>query len=167
MAARIPHRCSYPGCRELITDGPRCAEHKAQSSREHIARRRYKIDEGSWKLTKDVLKANGNTICQRVIDGERCRMPVWGFHHVIEVEIREDLAFHQENIVGLCKACHNTVTFGGAEEAIYVPTLWRTPMSDEPMPPITIMPGAMLTREQEEMCWTLANRLALFQKEAV
>jgi HNH endonuclease len=163
MANRIPRRCAFVGCHEVgVFNGPYCDDHKAQSSREHIARRRYKIDERQWTALKDYLKGIGNVICQRVIDGERCRKGIWCFHHIVPVEVREDLAFTWENIVGLCHACHSSVEHGDPEAALYVPTLWRTPMSEEPVPNIVVMPGAMITSEQEAILWSLSNRLALF-----
>lgn len=165
MAQRIPRKCLRPGCPVIgVFDGSYCDEHRRQNKKDRSASRLV-TDTPEWLRLRESLMANGNVICAMVDGfGVRCRRPLWGFHHVIEVAARKDLALHQENLVPLCRECHNSVTFGDPTNARYVPTSWSfagiVAQAD-----IGVLPGHKVTDAQAKLLWTLAERTRHFAKE--
>lgn len=161
MPQAAPRKCSYGRCPNVgHFNGPYCDEHRAPSGREHMQRRRVKVPDRPWKLLTDALKGYGNTICSVVDEyGVRCNQPAWGFHHILAAEDRFDVALHQENVVPVCKACHNTVESHPAR-ARYVPSIWN--FMGEGQQDIGVLPGATVTPAQEEQLWTLRNRRERF-----
>ena len=114
----------------------------------------------AWERLKDFLKSLCNVICQWVgTDGVRCTKPVYIFHHIIEVSVRPDLELNWQNVVGVCKNHHPTPN--AKDQGQFTPTLYRTPMSDEPLPLIVAAPGQKVPKDL--VLWTRENRLELFK----
>lgn len=161
MPDRPPHRCNYPGCSILIyDDAAQCDEHRNKIAKvKQHGRGGARTYSPAWKDLVAHAKACGNVVCQSVDSmGVRCRRPVWGFHHVIAVDRCHDLELDQRNIVGLCQACHNRVTFSDSEpRELYVPTVWIM-MGIQMQEDIELLPGMTATQAQRAKLWSLANR---------
>lgn len=158
MPDRMPTKCLDPRCSNIghyHNTGGRCPQH-----RETGAERQKNRDLGPrWENFKKLLRGCGNTICQRVdVYGFRCKNPVKFFHHILDVFSRSDLQVHPENVVGVCEHCHPTPQ--AQDQGRFVPTLWRTPMTDEPLPVMVAIPGQKVPPSL--VLWTLANRLERF-----
>lgn len=76
------------------------------------------------------------------------------FHHILPAEARPELAFDWRNVVGVCQGCHPRPD--DADQGLYVPTMWRTPMSSEPLPELSVLPGQ--APKQGQGLWSLAER---------
>ena len=57
-----------------------------------------------------------------MIDGVRCRFPAVIIHHLIEVRQREDLKFHQGNVVMVCRNHHPRPS--DPDQGEYTPTVY-------------------------------------------
>ncbi len=162
MANRIPRRCAYAGCNVVSADFPRgyCPEHEVKSKSERNAGRFYGA---AWKRTRESIQQQ-NPFCAYVNSyGVRCRYPGVIAHHIIAYAIRPDLEHDQENLVMLCRACHNVVEKDELG-ARYTPTAFSV-MGIVTQEDIGLMPGWEATREQEAQIWTLTNRIARFARE--
>lgn len=160
MATRPPRSCLK--CGAAHTNRGWYCESCGPPPRERPASSDPRIHEtAAWHRLRENLRAQGNVFCQHVDgDGRRCTEPVWGFHHIIEGGSRPDLILNQRNIVGLCRGHHpkpadRDQLKGGVG---YVPTLWRTPMSGEPLPETICQPGAVLGMSRWHELWTAENR---------
>jgi hypothetical protein len=60
-------------------------------------------------------------------------------------------------------SCHNKVE-ANPERSRFIPTLYRAPMSGDPLPETLVAAGAKVSHEQEALLWTLANRQARFAR---
>src|SRR2546430_14951898 len=110
MTERPTRKCNKVNCTEVGQwEGGYCPAHaKQQGARRQQSRHGFETNDSKWRKFVDVLRGLGNFICQSVDSfGVRCSSPVWGFHHILEVSARPDVAVHPENVVGVCMACHN------------------------------------------------------------
>jgi hypothetical protein len=162
MGDRIPRICSC-GCGGLTNGDSYIAGHNRSSNNRRRDRQANRLPTNSttWEKCKLYLKNVGNVFCQRVDEnGYRCSELVWGFHHILPAEDYPSLATHHENLVGVCLRCHNKVE-AAPERSRFVPTLYRTPMSDEPMPHILFRSGEKIPPGVE--LWTPENRRKRFE----
>ena len=165
MPDRIPRKCNAPGCPNFgVYAGGYCPDHLRTHE---VGRKKPKLNiyDARWEQLKKLLRGYGNTVCQRIgpCPGEdrpdvRCTNPVYFFHHIIDAEAYPHLAHDQRHIVGVCKSCHPAP--GAGDQGVYVPTLWRTPMTNEELPAPLCLPGEAVTREQKALLWSLAERRA-------
>ena len=163
MPDRIPRICAC-GCGELTDGGSYISGHNRSASRALDKARRLPTNSTLWTKFKLTLKAHGNAVCQSIDEsGYRCTHPVWGFHHIMPAEKYPDLAVHPENVVGVCLTCHNKIE-AAPDRSRFVPTMYRPPMSQDPLPLILVMPGEKATKEQETELWTPANRRLRFAR---
>ena len=161
MSNRIPKICAC-GCGGETKGDAYLPGHKRNSSRSRDRQaNRLPTNSSQWTRFTLVLK-HLNQFCQSVDeDGYRCREVLWGFHHILPAEDYPSLAMHPENVVGVCLSCHNKAE-AHPERSRFVPTLWRTPMSDEPLPQIIFKPGEKIPPGVE--LWTPENRRKRFEK---
>jgi hypothetical protein len=167
LTSRPPRVCLYPGCGETgdwVPHGGRCPKHRRGTDIARAAQGGPSLNTPTWERMRQSLIGVGNVHCQRIgpCPGEarpdvRCSNSVYIFHHIISRAQRPDLMYHPRNIVGVCRSCHPKPDDG--DQGRFVPTLWRTPMSDEPVPPLVCVPGEKVPAFVER--WTLANRLVL------
>src|SRR5262249_3310742 len=137
LTDRPPRICATVGCGAIgVWDGGHCPKHTA-ANRKSRKVFRHLGTAASERFRASVLALN--SVCQRVgpcpgerRDGVRCTNPASIVHHLLEVEQRPDLEMDQRNVVCVCAHCH--VRFAANDQGRYVPTLWRTPMSDDPVP---------------------------------
>lgn len=115
----------------------------------------YNVD---WDRLKNHLRGCGNVICQRVENGVRCTRPVWAYHHILEAKDFPQFAYDWRNLVGVCRSHHPRP--GEADQGIYIPTLYRAPMSFDPLPLPLVEPGREVPRDKQPLLWTRENRLA-------
>ena len=154
MANRFFTYCREAGCTERHNNaGGYCEKHR-ETNTYLIGRRQRalhsKKTDPVWRLYacaawakhfRNAFFGNGNVICQKIIDGQRCRFPVDILHHIISPRERPDLMYHagevlyngivlHSQIVGVC-AHHHENSEGEPKEnfarlnEIYVPTVWR------------------------------------------
>lgn len=142
MPTRLHRYCGERGCTERHNNRGRfCAKHEKDNSylrsrAIHDAKRKadpvwslYNRDQ--WRRRfRDAFFGHGNVICQRIVDGERCRHAVEILHHIFSPKKRPDLMYTPSNVVGVCRQ-HHPITEGEPVESlsrldeIYVPTIWR------------------------------------------
>ena len=71
----------------------------------------------AWRKTRESYLSSINYLCQRCLEQGR-HTPVSDVHHIIhlnESNINDpDIALNHENLIGLCKECHNTVHGNGS-----------------------------------------------------
>jgi len=158
MADRTPRKCLHAGC-SLLGSWPsgRCLEHEnaARIAQNSARARRDPVPRSDWERFRQLLFAQGNVICQRVVDGRRCTRPVHAFHHILERESYPDLALDWRNVVGVCESHHQRPH--DLDQGTYVPTLYRAPMSDEPRPEWEVQPGELVLRGA--VLWDRAERM--------
>ncbi len=159
ITSRPDRKCMQPGCPNIGNwkDSAYCPDHSKDYPRQKAHGLRDK-----WWLKFIALHTQLNPICQRVgpcpgepRHGHLCGKPVYYRHHLIEVEHRPDLRLDQRNVVGVCSSCH--VRPGDRDQGRYIPTRWRTPMSDEPIPDL-MLPGEVVPKGV--VLWTVSERLA-------
>lgn len=165
MPTRMDRKCNKPDCFEFGNwAGGYCPAHVRSKVSDRQNRDRHGLEtcDPRWLKFISRLKAQGNVLCQSVDEyGMRCTRPTWGFHHILEINVRPDLGLHQENVVGICQPCHNKVE-AKPERARYVPTLWKDPGSEGPTPETLVAAGDKVPHEKLGMLWTLMNRRARF-----
>jgi 5-methylcytosine-specific restriction protein A len=143
MGERFQRRCNEPGCTTRTADrSGYCPKHVADNTRKRqralydAERHKDPISKGYnviWDRIKTMLRNRGNVICQRIVDGQQCRMPVEIFHHLISPRENPALMYDWQNIVGVCRQ-HHPPTEGEPKEnlprlaEIYVPTIWCDPV---------------------------------------
>ena len=104
-----------------------------------------------------------NTVCQRIgpCNGEpewnkRCTKPGKYHHHILDAQLYPALELSPLNIVVCCASCHPRPT--DTDQGRFVPTLWRTPLTNEALPDPLVLPGQLVTRELEPKLWSMAER---------
>lgn len=141
MADRQFRYCRERGCGQR-TNHPSgwCAAHQQNNSYTR-SRAQYdanrKLDPirklyncADWTRFKEAFAGSGNVVCQRMIDGVRCRFPVEILHHIVSPRQNITLMYTPSNVVGVCRQ-HHPPTEGEPPEnlyrlaEIYVPTRWR------------------------------------------
>src|ERR1700691_391465 len=116
MPTRFQACCLEPGCTVRTAErGGYCNAHRANNSRT-AARREYDHERKkdsvwqlygpAWVTFKNALRANGNVICQRLVDGSRCRRATEIFHHIFSPRTRPDLMYTPRFVVGVCRQHH-------------------------------------------------------------
>jgi len=165
MPTRIPKSCLKCGAAQ--TNGAYCED--CQPKRERPKGSDPRVHEtAAWHRLRANLKAQGNTCCQWIgPDGRRCTEPTWAFHHILSAGERQDLTYNQRNVVGVCMGHHPKPNEpdqhrGGVG---FVPTLWRAPMSNEPVPEAICQPGATLPMNRWSELWTVENTEAALRRE--
>jgi len=155
-----PQYCNQPGCPVMVPfgQGAYCPKHKKE--READRRKNYGggLYNAAWDRFCKALDSMNNTFCQRVHGGIRCREWVYHHHHVIEANVRPDLFYRWENVVGVCLACHPNPN--DQDQGEFVPTLWREPFSGEAVPDIVVQPGAAVPSGFK--LWSREERLRFF-----
>jgi len=130
-----PKACGQSGCFHAATRGRWCDAHAVDNERNEANRARMRKDvwklyrNPAWARLKTALLAQGNVVCAKLTDGERCREPVAIFHHLIAPEERPDLMFDQDNVIPLCKR-HHPPTSGTPTwkpNVDYAPNRWSPP----------------------------------------
>jgi hypothetical protein len=167
FADRPKKYCIEQGCPNLISygAGPRCPDCEKKSASMHN-RRPMKLalyNRTDWKRLREQLTSMGNSICQRVSasDWVRCRNVAYAWHHIIEAEENNsELWYDWRNLVAVCHSCHPRRM--DEDQGAFVPTIYRTPFSNDPVPEALGAPGAVLTAEQMAKLWTKAERVAYF-----
>jgi hypothetical protein len=154
MASRFFTYCRQAGCTERHNNaGGYCAKHRGNNTSFRARQQRAldsKKNDPVWKLYacvawtkrfRDAFFGHGNTVCQRLVDGVRCRYRVEILHHIISPRERADLMYHagpveyngivlHSQIAGVCRQ-HHPNSEGEPKEnlphlaEIYVPTVWR------------------------------------------
>jgi hypothetical protein len=160
LTDRPPRKCLAPGCPEIgqFTRG-RCPDHTRANTRAKLQEKRKDYLNAAWDKFRRTLLGCCNVVCQWVDrDGRRCAKATEIFHHIISVDERANLAYHHENVVGVCRSHHPRPT--DEDQGRFVPTLWRAPMSADPLPEWKVGPGESAKPGHE--LWTLANRLVRF-----
>jgi hypothetical protein len=159
ITTRPDRICEHPGCgAQGQWDGSYCPDH-ARERKNDRTRNRGSLN-ADWERFRKYLMACGNVFCQRVHMGVRCSKQAYAFHHIIESAARPDLNLDRRNVVGTCRGCHPRPT--DRDQGQWVPTLWRTPMSAEPVPSMVCAPGERVP--DGVALWTLKERLAFFSK---
>jgi hypothetical protein len=141
MASRFQKNCREGGCCELTRDrSGYCDKHRTNNTRRAEVRARRKNDPiwrelyGSrWERFKRFLSVQGNVICQRLVNGQRCEELVAIYHHLISPRERPDLVYDPHNVIGLCRA-HHPDTPGTPDWQVnvdFVKTQYRSPFGDE------------------------------------
>lgn len=118
-----------------------------------------------WEKFKRVLVSLGNVVCQRVNNGVRCNRPMAMFHHILEAQQFPQFAYDWRNVVATCKPCHPHPE--NQDQGIWVPTLWRPPMTFEPLPLPLVEPNKEVPRAVQHLLWTRDNRLIALQIRSV
>ena len=157
MADRVPKKCLCPGCSLLgAWAAGRCPEHEqaARLAQNAARARRDPVPRGDWEKFRKMLFAQGNLICQRVVDGRRCKNPTTVFHHILDREHFPTLALDWRNVVGVCAGHHQRPH--DIDQGAYVPTLYAPPMSTEPRPEWQVQPGELVPRDA--VLWLQAER---------
>ncbi|MFD2628737.1 HNH endonuclease [Oceanobacillus kapialis] len=101
--------CGEQGCKNLISKGRYCADHKRKSKRTNNYRHKNKslYNTQAWKDLTAYVYERDKGCCQR------CGKFVFGkkahSHHVIPVKIRPDLRLVADNVKLLCNVCHPIV----------------------------------------------------------
>lgn len=155
MADRPQRLCTAPGCGEVAAPGGRCAEHARHGVR--ARKEKHGFFDARWERFRQLLKAQGNVICQRVNEGRRCIAATYFFHHILEASAFPQFAMDWRNIVGVCRSCHPRPT--DKDQGVYVPTLYRPPMSNEPLAFDVVQPGEVVPANVE--LWCVENRRRL------
>lgn len=164
MANRIPRKCLENSCHEVgdfhATIG-RCPEHahkvNAERGRARRGDRKYNVAEDDFR---EAILAQ-NPFCQRVIEGVRCRYPAVIIHHLITVREREDLKFHQSNVVMCCRNHHPRPT--DPDQGQFTPTIYAL-LGVVLEADHGVEPGWSVPRELK--LWSREERVAFFAKEA-
>jgi hypothetical protein len=166
MASRIPRLCNRKGCGALTVNGYCSARCKGVDT-QHRNRQSDRLATYSpeWLRFVKYLRSLGNVICQSVDEsGFRCRELVWGFHHIMPATSYPTLALTWRNVVGVCLPCHNIVE-KTPDRSRFVPTLWREPMSDEPLPLMGVGAGNKVPLTVD--LWTPMNRRELLMPSPI
>jgi hypothetical protein len=142
MPARLHQYCRDRGCTERTNDrSGYCSKHQGNNSylRTYAERDAARKADPVWRLYhcvqwtkrfRDAFFSYGNVICQRIVDGERCRQSVEILHHILSPKQRPDLMYTPSNIRGVCRQ-HHPPTEGEPKEnlerlgEIYAPTIWK------------------------------------------
>jgi len=142
MPARFHRYCRERGCSERHNDASGfCSKHRENNSiflvRKQRDAERKKGDPiwhlyncAAWPRFRGAFFGYGNVICQRIVDGQRCRFPVEILHHIHSPRQRPDLMYSPSNVRGVCRQ-HHPNSEGEPKENlahlgdIYAPTLWR------------------------------------------
>ncbi|USD32048.1 MULTISPECIES: HNH endonuclease [Vibrio] len=109
----LPKQCNYPGCKVVVYDGnPRCNKHRKDNKDNYQRLRSYRnksfYDSQEWrKLSK--LKRTITPLCE-VCLYENITTPAEVADHIREIEDRPDLKYCINNLMSLCRTCHNIKT---------------------------------------------------------
>lgn len=110
MPKRAYRVCTYPGCNELVQDGPRCARHPADKQRPNANARGYDYE---WLKKRRAFLQKHPWCSNRfgLHDGEQRK--AMHVDHVIP--LKEGGADDESNYDGKCTQCHNykTAKFDG------------------------------------------------------
>lgn len=103
--------CRQPGCPEIVEKGY-CNDHAASHRSESRSRslRRKVENTARWKrLSKSVRREN--PLCEDCLaEGKKAPELSTDVDHVIDVEVRPDLAFEKSNLRALCTSHHSKKT---------------------------------------------------------
>jgi hypothetical protein len=137
MAQATVKICAEPGC-FTRTRERYCEAHAKDNASTRARRARDKDRKGdnvwklyncqAWERFKQSFAGAGNVVCQRIVNGERCRYPTEIHHHLISPRVRPSLMYSYSNCVGVCRQ-HHPVTEGEPAEnlaklaEIYIPTI--------------------------------------------
>jgi hypothetical protein len=141
MAQRLFRYCRERGCNERTNNANGwCDKHQNDNSyqRSRAAYDANRKHDPVWRLYhcaaytrfKTKLAADGNVVCQRIVDGQRCTRPSEKVHHIISPRKNPRLMYTASNVRCVCTQHHPT-TEGEPEEnltrldEIYVPTIWK------------------------------------------
>ena len=141
MPLRLQKYCRESGCPERTNHRTGwCEKHRTNNSflrnraeRSAASKRNdpvWKLYGPPWTRFKQAFFGHGNSICQRIVDGQRCGRATEILHHLISPKQRPDLMYTPTNVVGVCRQ-HHPPTEGEPKEnldrldEIYVPTIWR------------------------------------------
>ena len=150
--------CLEPYCPELLPygSGSRCAKHRREANARRKTSPWYSAD---GQRFRDHLKGCGNTICQRVVNGVRCKDVARFFHHIIDQKAQPRLIFDYRNVVAVCDSHHPPDTDSEQDSYEYVPTVYRAPMTYDPLPEPVAWPGMKVPDGKSGLLWTRPNRL--------
>lgn len=140
QAQRPDRKCGKVGCTNFgHFEGGYCHDHAAANRTAKTRSHAYLYNK-RWDNLVATLSGIGNVCCQRIqADGTRCKRMRWAFHHIIGADQDVTLWYDWRNLVAVCQSCHPRPA--DHDQGKFVPTLWRTPMSDEPLPQFQCMPG--------------------------
>ena len=109
MAIRPKKQCNHPGCPDLTLHG-QCDKHSKQASKRWDSRRGTAQDrgyDGTWQKVRE-MKASRDPLCEECLK-HRIEKPLDIVHHIHPIETHPDLRLVMENLMSLCKRCHDEI----------------------------------------------------------
>jgi hypothetical protein len=155
-----PKYCIEPGCNEWALAGKaRCDAHQKvkRPGTKHPTDKLYNVQ---FERLKKMLVSLGNVHCQRVNQGERCRYLGTKWHHILEAADYPAYFYEWQNLVYCCDGCHPRPH--DDNQGVFTPTIYRAPMSSDPVPEALVQPGQMVS--DSVVLWDRYNRLEYFQR---
>lgn len=103
----------YCSCGRLIEINSTCIKCDKDRRKEYNKRRdRTKDDvyrDRRWIKLRNYVRARDNYMCLVCMDKEHIAEPMKIVHHIQTVEDREDLRYKENNLISLCKKCHESI----------------------------------------------------------
>jgi hypothetical protein len=149
------------GCKGISTNGTfrcdECQKKAAHVERAEESRYRKLYHCKAWFNLRDAIISCGNSFCQRVHDGVRCRNVGVILHHIIgaETALPMGLFYEARLLVMCCRSCHPRPW--DSDQGEFIPTLWISPLSDEKVGDALAQPGFRVADTSK--LWTRSNRL--------
>jgi hypothetical protein len=110
--------CKEPGCPNNVLDGTYCPQHVSNNQVKEYDRTRGKYDpnrklywSARYRRFRELLLVR-NPVCQRIVNGMRCKNPSGVLHHLIDPTVAPQLFLTASNAVMLCEHCHPGGTAG-------------------------------------------------------
>ena len=101
--------CHEEGCRNLVSSGRYCEQHKRRQRKQPAWQSKYKsfYNSQDWKDLRDyVYERDGGCCnkCGKFIHGRKAHV-----HHIVPVRVNPKLKLDPNNVVLLCNVCHPIV----------------------------------------------------------
>lgn len=99
--------CGEQGCRNLISSGRYCADHRRRRKRKRSNYRHSNksfYNSGVWQRTRDYVYERDKGLCKRC--GQFCHGRDAHVHHIIPIADDETLKLDPTNLKLLCRDCH-------------------------------------------------------------
>lgn len=113
MTASPMKPCRHPGCKQL-TKGRYCDEHERKREREYAERRGNSGQRGydaRWQKVR-AIKAANDPLCEQHLK-QGTVVPLDVVHHIKSVEEYPELRLDMDNLMSLCRDCHEAIHKAG------------------------------------------------------
>ena len=110
MPTRPKKPCSYPRCPELVAKGAYCEKHKKQEHKRLDSYRGTPKERGydtQWTKVR-AMKLQQDPLCE-FCESIGKVTPAVLVHHIKTIRDRPEIRLEMENLMSLCRSCHDEV----------------------------------------------------------